>query len=145
MGFKMLTAFMISRSHIRPSLLTTALAIPLLAAACQRVPLLAPSGSTISLTASNTAVPSNGTVQLIAQVLEPSGTPPHSGTHIIFTTTLGTVEPTETETDINGRAVVTFKAGLANGTATITASSGGASVAAANALKISVGTAAVGS
>jgi len=116
-----------------------------LVAACQRVPLLAPAGSTITLTSAATAVPTNGTAQLIAQVLEPSGTPPHTGTHVIFTTTLGTIEPSETETDINGRAVVVFKAGLANGTATITASSGGASVTSANALKIAVGNAAVGS
>jgi adhesin/invasin len=114
------------------------------AAACQRVPLLAPSGSTITLTSLATAVPANGSVQLIAQVLEAAGTPPHSGTHVIFTTTLGTIEPSETETDINGRAVATFKAGTANGTATITAASGGAAVASANALKIAVGTAAVG-
>src|SRR5438045_9506881 len=104
MGFKMLTAFMISRSHIRPSLLTIAFAIPLLAAACQKVPLLAPSGSTISLTASNTAIPSNGTVQLIAQVLEPAGTPPHSGTHVIFTTSLGAIVPSQVEADGNGEA-----------------------------------------
>lgn len=125
--------------------LAVLLLLPLAAAACQRVPLLAPAGSTITLTSAATAVPTNGTVQLIAQVLEPAGTPPHSGTHIIFTTTLGTIEPSETTTDINGRAVVTFKAGLANGTATITASSGGASVSSANALKIAVGNAAVGS
>src|SRR5438093_7954980 len=144
MGFKMLTAFMISRSHIRPSLRTTALAIPLLAAACQRVPLLAPSGSTISLTASNTAVPSNGTVQLIAQVLEPAGTPPHSGTHVIFTTSLGTITPSEVETDVNGQARATFSANGMNGTAIISASSGGASATGNNAVRIAVGSAGVG-
>ena len=131
-------------ARLRRVALHCALLLPLAVAACQRVPLLAPGGSTITLTAGAAAVPTNGTVQLIAQILEPSGTPPHSGTHIIFTTTLGTVEPSETETDINGRAIVMFNAGLANGTATITASSGGASVAAANALKIAVGNAAVG-
>jgi len=108
------------------------------------VPLLAPTGSVITLTSAATAVPTNGTAQLIAQVLEPSGTPPHSGTHLIFTTTLGTIEPTEAETDVNGRAIVTFRAGLANGTATITPASGGAAVATANVLKIAVGNAAVG-
>lgn len=122
-----------------------ALTVAAAAAACQRVPLLAPTGSTITLTASATALPSSGTTQLIAQVLESAGTPPHTGTHVIFTTTLGVIDPSETETDINGRAIVTFKANGANGTATITASSGGAVVAAANALKISLGTAAVGS
>ncbi len=122
-----------------------ALLLSLAAVACERVPLLAPTGSAITLTSAATAVPTNGTAQLIAQVLEPSGTPPHSGTHLIFTTTLGTIEPSEAETDINGRAIVMFKAGLANGTATITAASGGSSVAAANVLKIAVGNAAVGS
>src|SRR5438046_8218182 len=110
MGFKMLTAFMISRSHIRPSLLTTALAIPLLAAACQKVPLLAPSGSTISLTASNTAVPSNGTVQPIAQVLQPAVTPPHSGAHGILTTSLGTMTPSAVDTDPKAQARATLGA-----------------------------------
>jgi hypothetical protein len=86
----------------------------------------------------------NGTAQLIAQVVEPAGTPPHSGTHIIFTTSLGSVKPPEGDTDINGRVLAIFDAGNSNGTATITASSGGVTVAAANALKISVGTAAVG-
>lgn len=114
------------------------------AGACEKVPLLAPSGSTLTITSAATAVPSNGTAQLIAQVIEPAGTPPHSGTHIIFTTTLGSVEPPEVETDVNGRAIAIFRAGNANGTATITASSGGVSVAAANVLKIAVGSAAVG-
>jgi len=108
------------------------------------VPLLAPTGSVITLTSAATAVPTNGSAQLIAQVLEPSGTPPHSGTHLIFTTTLGVIEPSEAETDINGRAIVMFRAGLANGTATITAASGGSAVATANVLKIAVGNAAVG-
>ena len=40
---------------------------------CQKVPLRAPSGSTIILTASNNAVAANGTVDLIAQVLSPRG------------------------------------------------------------------------
>jgi hypothetical protein len=86
------------------------IALALFASACEKVPLLAPSGSTLTLTSSATAVPTNGTAQIIAQVIEPSGTPPHSGTHISFLTTLGTIEPAEAETDINGRATVTFKA-----------------------------------
>jgi Big-like domain-containing protein/PKD domain-containing protein len=128
----------------RHGVLGGALAILAIAAACQRVPLLAPSGSTITLTALATALPVNGTTQLIAQVIEPAGTPPHSGTHVIFTTSLGTIEPSEAQTDISGRAVVTFKAGGANGTATITAASGGATVPSANVLRIPVGTAGVG-
>lgn len=112
--------------------------------ACERVPLLAPSGSTITLTSPTTALPINGTTQIGVQVIEPAGTPPHSGTHVTFVTTLGTIRPSEAQTDVNGQAVVLFDAGNASGTATITAISGGASVAATGALKILVGTAAVG-
>ena len=130
----------------RAVLATTFLALSGLAAAgCQRVPLLAPSGSTITLTAAATALPFNGTTDVIAQVIEPAGTPPHAGTHISFTTSLGRVDPSEAETDINGRAAVKFIAGGASGTATIMAASGGATVGASGALKIAVGAAAVGS
>jgi PKD repeat protein len=140
----MLSDFMITRSFRIAALLSLTAALTIVSAACQKVPLLAPSGSVITLTAGTTALPVNGTAQLIAQLLEPSGTPPHSGTQVIFTTTLGTIEPSSIETDINGRAVATFRAGTANGTATITASSGGASASGTNAVKIAVGTAAVG-
>ena len=116
-----------------------------LTVACQKVPLLAPSGSTITLTALATALPINGSTDIIAQVIEPSGTPPHSGTFITFTTNLGTVQPSEAETDIAGRVTVKYVASSASGTATISAISGGVSASAANALKILVGTAAVGS
>ena len=119
-------------------------ALTALTSACDKVPLLAPSGSLITLTASTTALPVNGSTVLIAQIIEASGTPPHSGTRITFSTTLGTVEPSSAETDANGQAIVTFKAGTANGTATISAISGGASASGANAVRIAVGTAAVG-
>jgi PKD repeat protein len=111
---------------------------------CEKVPLLAPSGSTITLTAATNALPANGSAQIVAQVLEAAGTPPHSGTHVIFTTTLGKVEPSEAKTDVNGRVTVTFIAGGINGTARITASSGGATSGTDGAITIAVGTAAVG-
>src|SRR5205807_768834 len=66
------------------------------------------------------------------------------GTHVTFTTSLGTIQPSEAETDISGRAVATFVAGTQSGTATITAASGGASVGTNGAIKIAVGAAAVG-
>jgi adhesin/invasin len=128
----------------------------LLAITCERVPLLAPSGSTITLTSSNTAVPVNGTTQLIAQVIEASGTAPHSGTTVTFTTSLGTIQPSEAQTDSAGRATTTFSAGNSNGTAVITAISGGAGGGATtgtgstttattnNVVRIAVGSAAVG-
>lgn len=121
-----------------------AIAASLMSATCDRVPLLAPSGSTIILTASNNVIAANGTAQLTAQLLEPAGTPPHPGTHVIFTTTLGVIEPAEVETDINGRAVATFRANGQNGTATISAASGAARTDANGSVRISIGTAAVG-
>ena len=128
----------------RPKGVFLLVAAALLTAACDRVPLLAPSGSTIILTATNNAIAANGTAQLIAQVLEPSGTPPHPGTQVIFTTTLGVVEPGEVETDVNGRAMATFRPNGINGTATIIAASGAATTGTNGAVKIAVGTAAVG-
>ena len=140
----MFIVFMVSRLRRVFPVLAVVFGSGLLAAACSKVPLLAPSGSTITLVASATAVPVNGSTQLIAQVIEASGTPPQAGTQVTFSTSLGTIEPSQAETDSGGRVVATFKAGTSNGTATITALSGGASVAAANAVKIAIGTAAVG-
>jgi len=117
----------------------------LLAGACEKVPLLAPTGSTITLTAPTTALSANGTIDIVAQVLESSGAPPHSGTTVTFTTTLGTIQPSTTTTDSSGRAVAKFQAGSANGTAIITAISGGASTGSNGAIRVAVGTAAVGS
>jgi hypothetical protein len=129
-------------SRLAGVFLVLAASIPI--ASCDRVPLLAPSGSTIILTASNNVIAANGTALLTAQLLEPAGTPPHPGTHVIFTTTLGTIEPSEVETDINGRAVTTFRANGQNGTATITAASGAARTEGDGSVRISIGTAAVG-
>jgi Bacterial Ig-like domain (group 1)/PKD domain len=139
----MLSAFINTRHTVSRCLWLTA-AVAVVTVACERVPLLAPSGSTITLTAPVTALPVNGSADLIAQVIEPAGTPPHQGTHITFLSTLGTVVPPEAETDINGMVRVRFEAGNSNGTATITASSGGATTGTAGAIKIAVGTAAVG-
>ena len=112
--------------------------------ACERVPLLAPTGSTITLIASATALPVNGSTEITAQLIEPSGTPPQRGTTVSFSTTLGSIQPAQVETDVSGRATAKFLAGTGSGSATITAISGGSSVSAAGALKILVGTAAVG-
>lgn len=124
-------------------------ALALLAAfsltSCEKVPLLAPTGSTITLTASTNVLSANGTLTIIAQVLESAGTPPHSGTRVTFTTSLGRLEPAEASTDVGGRVTVTFVAGGANGTATISAVSGGATTGTNGALRIAIGSAAVGS
>src|SRR5215831_2115662 len=142
MGTKMFSVLMIPRWRLAALILLPALFA--VASSCQKVPLLAPSGSVITLTSSATVLPFNGSTFIQAQVIEAAGTPPHSGTHLTFTTTLGTIQPSDAETDSSGIAKVTFLAGGQSGTATITAISGGASVSATGAVKILVGAAAVG-
>lgn len=97
----------------------------LFAAACDKVPLLAPTQSTVSLTMSTTTLPVNGTAQVIATVIEQAGTPVQNGTLVTFTGSLGTFEPPEAVTQ-NGKAVTTFRAGTQSGTAKIGAVSGSA-------------------
>ena len=141
----MFTVLMVSRFRHASALAALLAAAALVTVACQKVPLLAPTGSTITLIASATALPTGGSTQIIAQVIEAAGTPPHEGTHVTFTTSLGTIEPSEAETDVSGRAIARFNAGNASGTASITALSGGVAVAAANQVRIQIGAAAVGS
>ena len=118
-------------------------------AACEKVPLLAPANSTITLSANATTVPANGSAGLTAFVTESSGTAVQNGTTVRFTTTLGTVTPTEAQTT-NGVAVATFQAGGSSGVAEIHAISGGAAgssgtgttATTTNVVKITVGSAA---
>lgn len=152
----MFSVLMIARLRRPLLLLCLAGVAALVTASCQKVPLLAPSGSTITLTASATTLPVNGSTVLIAQVIESAGTVPHSGTRVTFTTSLGAVQPDAADTDINGQARVIFNAGNNSGTATITATSGGVggtttttsgsttTSTATNSVKIAIGAAAVG-
>ena len=142
----------------RASLLAV-LALPLaLAAACDKVPLLAPTGSVITLLATTPSVSLNSEVTIIATVIENGvasgptgtgtgtgtgtttttrsggGTPVQNGTLITFTTTIGRIEPSEARTH-NGQVTVKLITGGTSGTAVITAYSGGAS-AQLNNLKI---------
>src|SRR3954463_7984761 len=147
MRIKMVMVSMISRLHCRSAVTAVSavlLGFALITTACERVPLLAPSGSTITMTASATALPTNGSTDIVAQVIEAGGTPPHSGTLISFTTNLGSVQPSQAETDISGQVRVKFNAGGASGSATITAISGGVSASGTNAIKILIGSAGVG-
>lgn len=92
---------------------------------CTKVPLLAPTQLVITVVSSNTVLPINGTAQIIATVIEQSGTAAQNGTLVTFTTTLGTLEPSEAVTP-NGQAVATLRAGTESGTAEIGAFSGAA-------------------
>lgn len=128
-----------------PAVLTTLVALSL-ATACDKVPLLAPSGSVITLFPTAPSVGINGTVEIVATVIEQgvtatppanggattttggagAGTPVQNGTLVSFTATLGRIEPSEARTQ-NGQVRVKFIASTQSGAATITAFSGGTS------------------
>ncbi|HET9833170.1 MAG TPA: PKD domain-containing protein [Vicinamibacterales bacterium] len=132
---------MISRRHLAALFVIPTLAFAI-EAACNRVPLLAPSGSTITLTTATSILPVNGSATVTAQVVENAGTAPQAGTHVTFTTSLGTIQPNDATTDSSGRASAVFTSS-SSGTATITAISGGATTGTNGALKILVGSAGV--
>lgn len=98
-------------------------------AACDKVPLFAPSQSTITLTAPKRILSLNESIEVTAVVLEQGGTPVQNGTSVRFTSTLGRVSPVEVETR-NGIAVATFSAGDISGVADVSATSGAAGGAA---------------
>ena len=117
-----------------------------LTAACDKAQLLAPTQSTITVSAPTRVLPSNGTTPITAAVIEQAGTPVQNGTTVRFTTSLGRVDPVEVQTT-NGLAITTFFAGPNSGTATISATSGAATggegETRTNTIAITVGAAAV--
>jgi hypothetical protein len=151
------------RTLTRDDLLLTAaaillaVAIPLGVASCDKVPLLAPTGTVITLLSTSNTASLNSSIAIIATAIENgvassgtgtgttstggsgAGTPVQNGTLISFTTTIGHIEPTEARTH-NGQVSVNLVTGGQSGTATITAYSGGASTS----LQLRIGTAAAG-
>lgn len=121
-----------------PGLLLVAFAAALVAAGCDKVPLTAPTESTIQLFATAPSVPVNGAVDIVATVIEEAGTPVQNGTVVTFTTTLGVVEPSEARTS-NGKVTVRLRADGRSGTALVSAFSGGAASAE---IEIAIGAAA---
>jgi adhesin/invasin len=117
-----------------------AASVAFLGAACDKMPLLAPPQSTIKLATAGSVVQANGTTEILATVLESSGTAVQNGTSVTFTTNLGALSPIEARTN-NGMAVVQFLGNGQSGKATIRAVSGGAT---SDPLELTVGAAAVG-
>ncbi len=111
------------------------------ATSCDKMPLAAPTDSTITLFANSTTVGLNGSIEITATVIESAGTPVQNGTVVTFTTTLGTIDPNEARTN-NGKVTVKLLAGTRSGTAEVRAFSGGTS--SADALTVTVGAAAAG-
>lgn len=125
----MVTAQMITRAF-RPVfsvdarlVWTAVLAVCLATVGCDSAPLLAPTNSRITLTVSNSILPTGGSATLTATVLENSGSPVPNGTTVRFIASLGRVEPVEAQTS-NGVATATFQAGDASGIAEVQALSG---------------------
>ena len=117
----------------------TIVAVSVAAAACSKVPLTSPTGSTITMTTDRSVLPLNGQATLRAVVIESSGTPVQNGTMVTFSPTLGSVDPFEAKT-VNGIATTTFSAGGVSGKSSISAFSGGTKTAAAT--EITIGAAA---
>jgi hypothetical protein len=92
----------------------------LVAVGCDKVPLTAPQESTVTLTTTNGI---NGNTQVLATVLEQAGTPVQNGTTVRFSSTLGRMDPAETQTR-DGMASSTLVPGSDNGEATVTVFSG---------------------
>ena len=120
------------------SLFVCVLAAAVVAASCDKAPLLAPGGTVIFLNASANSVSATGSLDIVAVLLEQgtassgdddttpaSGTPVHNGTLVSFTTTLGRIEPAEARTT-NGSVTVRFIGDGRSGVASILAYSGGA-------------------
>ena len=113
----------------------------LVVSACGGEPtVLAPTGAALTLVAATTALSFNGTAAVNARILTSGGQPVPDGTMVSFATTLGSIAPVEVPTAA-GVATTTFTAGVASGTAIVTASSG--AVGGDNGLRIAIGVAAV--
>lgn len=112
-----------SRPLASRALLTLSLVLATAFTACDKVPLLAPTQSVITLSINTTTLPVNGSAEIVATVTESAGTPVQNGTTVTFTSSVGVVEPREARTE-GGIARVTFRAGSQSGTARIGAFSG---------------------
>lgn len=118
--------------------------VALVAAGCEKAQLLAPTSSTISVSAASRILPLNGSTEITATVLESGGTTVQNGTVVRFSTSLGTVNPVEVQTR-NGIAMTTFSAGGSSGVADVRAISGAATggTTNANVVQITIGAAAI--
>jgi PKD repeat protein len=113
------------RSWARNATLGAVVAGLVVLAACDKVPLTAPTESTISIFAAGSSVPANGSIDIVATVTESAGTAVQNGTVVTFTTTLGSITPAEARTNA-GKVTVKLSADGRSGTASVVAFSGSA-------------------
>lgn len=126
----------------RPIVAALALAIAGAVAGCGGTQPAAPSTPTmITLTASASQLPFNGSAMITADLVDAAGRAAPNGTVVTFATTLGSFESPTAET-AQGHATVTFLAGAISGTATITATAANAATTPETSRKIAIGAAA---
>lgn len=130
---------MLSRVSSTTSLLAVLTLVATVSSACDKVPLVAPAGTVITLVPTTNVLPINGDTDIVAVLIEngststgtgttttgSAGTPVHNGTVVSFTTSLGRIEPAEARTH-NGRVTVKLTADGRSGRAVVTAFSGSA-------------------
>ncbi len=124
----------------RRALIALGLAAAFASAGCDKVPLTAPTGSTVTLFSNTTIVPINGAADVTATVIESGGTQVQNGTLVTFTTTIGQIDPAEARTR-DGKVTVRLIAGTRSGRAVVRAFSGGVT---SGDLSIDIGGAAAG-
>jgi len=124
----------------RGGIVTALAGLVVVAISCDKMPLVAPTGTAITLISSTNDLPVNGSAEITAVLVQGvqtggannasgvtagGGTSVHNGTVVTFTTTLGRIEPAEAQTSA-GKAVVRLIGDGRSGKATITAFSGAA-------------------
>ncbi len=103
--------------------------------ACERALMVAPSNALMSLSAESFTLANNSSTTITAILTDSAGSAVADGTLVLFRSTLGSMDPTTSNTS-NGRAFAKLVAGNLSGTASITASSGSVQAAA---LQVQIG------
>jgi len=110
------------KDPLRPLLLAALLLLPALG--CDKASPVAPSGTTLSISANPSTVSLNGTSTITVIGRQPNGNPLNPGTEIIFSVDKGSIDPIA-KIQSGGTASVTFHADSRSGSARVTASTGG--------------------
>lgn len=113
--------------RLRPWLALPALGLSVLLA-CDSVSPVAPEGTILTISANPSRIASGGVATVRAVARKANGTPVAAGTIILFTTTLGSIDPS-VAVDGDGEAIATLSGEGEIGTATVTASTGSAEAA----------------
>src|SRR5438045_3121495 len=111
------------KDSLRPLLLIAVLAV-LSVLACGKASPVAPSGTTLSISANPSAIGLNGTSTITVIGRQPNGNPLNPGTEIIFSADKGSIDSIA-KIQSNGVATATFRADGRSGTVRISAATGG--------------------